>query len=329
MICLRIILLLLYAISNAIAHDITLPYNFGVPFHVSMNIPNIYRPPQATKSKRWQRATELYNQYIVQDLSIPDKPRIPTIIHQIWLGSPLPNECKVLQQTWLTCHPDWLYLFWTDTLPQSFGDKNIQIISPQSFSDVVTFLDNLNPKKGTYIIDIRNLTFSTAPHFKARKNYGEKSDILRYEILFYCGGLYIDTDFECLQPFDVFHYACDFYIGAAHSIDLFSVHNSLIAARPRHPIVNACICAIQLQSPTQNSYTGEAVMARTGPYQLTNHVWAHMSNCQDRTVVFPMTYFHPWIHTARAENTREQIEKWIKPESYGIHHWHVSWLPKS
>lgn len=331
MIFLRILILLLYTLITVCPTlDIILPARFGVPFSESMNIPNMYLPAQATKSKRWQRATELYNQHIVQDLSILDTPRIPTIIHQIWLGSPLPENCKILQKTWLENHPHWLYLFWTDTVPQSFGDDySIPVIAPQSFEEFLNFLHTLNPQNGVYIIDISNLTFSTQHHFKERKNYGEKSDILRYEILFYCGGLYIDTDFECLRPIDVFHYACDFYIGAVYDTERFLVHNSLIAARARHPIINACVCAIQLQTPTQDLHTGEAVMARTGPYQLTNHVWAHMSTCQDRTVVLPMTYFHPWPHTARFQNSREKIEKWIKPESYGIHHWHVSWLPKS
>ena len=34
------------------------------------------------------------------------------------------------------------------------------------------------------------------------KNYGAKSDIARLEILHQIGGLYLDTDFECLKQID-------------------------------------------------------------------------------------------------------------------------------
>lgn len=44
--------------------------------------------------------------------------------------------------------------------------------------------------------------------FDAAKNYGEKSDILRYEILFVYGGVYADVDVECLQPFDALAEVC-------------------------------------------------------------------------------------------------------------------------
>jgi mannosyltransferase OCH1-like enzyme len=38
--------------------------------------------------------------------------------------------------------------------------------------------------------------------FDRASNFGEKSDIWRYEILFRLGGVYVDTDFECVRPFD-------------------------------------------------------------------------------------------------------------------------------
>ena len=37
-----------------------------------------------------------------------------------------------------------------------------------------------------------------------QKILGEKSDIFRYEILYRFGGVYVDTDFECIKPFECF-----------------------------------------------------------------------------------------------------------------------------
>lgn len=33
----------------------------------------------------------------------------------------------------------------------------------------------------------------------------EQSDIFRLDILLHFGGLYVDTDFECVAPFDLLH----------------------------------------------------------------------------------------------------------------------------
>ena len=36
-------------------------------------------------------------------------------------------------------------------------------------------------------------------------NFGEASDILRYGLLLTQGGLYVDTDFECVQSVEALH----------------------------------------------------------------------------------------------------------------------------
>lgn len=310
----QVLLLLFSCIASLNAHEISIPAGFGINIHTSLRA-----------TKYYKHVVSQYDKYIHNALELSSKPRIPTIIHQIWLGSPLPEECQILQKTWFAHHPNWTYFLWTDTLPQTFA-ANVMVFKPRSFSDILTFLHDVAEKGGIFIIDIAGLAFSTRGHFDARSNYGEKSDILRYEILYHCGGLYIDTDFESLKPFDIFHHACDFYAGADYESPYFLVHNSIIGSRAKHPIIDGCMNAIRAQSKHQSSYTGTAVMMRTGPLQLAKHVAQHLSHSSDRTVIFPMTYFHPWPNEYRGANTRAEIEKWIRPESYGIHHWHVSWL---
>ena len=48
----------------------------------------------------------LYNAYIAK-FCMQQPGRIPKIIHQIWLGSPLPERYKQWQRTWTDNHPDW------------------------------------------------------------------------------------------------------------------------------------------------------------------------------------------------------------------------------
>ena len=46
-------------------------------------------------------------------------------------------------------------------------------------------------------------------------NLGQKSDYLRYHILNQFGGIYVDTDFECLKSFDSLSYV-DFLVGVGY-----------------------------------------------------------------------------------------------------------------
>lgn len=46
--------------------------------------------------------------------------------------------------------------------------------------------------------DVKLLILKNQIAYSSAKNWGMKSDILRYEILQKFGGVYIDTDYECL-----------------------------------------------------------------------------------------------------------------------------------
>ena len=63
-----------------------------------------------------------------------------------------------------------------------------------------------------------------------------KSDIARYEIIYRYGGVYIDTDFECLRPLDFLHYIYDFYTGIQPLDSAYlQLGIGILAAAPAHP----------------------------------------------------------------------------------------------
>ena len=102
---------------------------------------------------------------------------IPKIIHQIHLGSKCLSELeKKWQSSWVQHHPDWKYCMWTDKCIET----RLKITHPEILNTCDSF--------------------------------SEKSDILRFEILYQYGGLYIDTDFECLKPIDNLLKQTDFLI---------------------------------------------------------------------------------------------------------------------
>ena len=240
----------------------------------------------------WKLCKDRYDRHILHADPLPTEPRIPKIIHQIQLGNPFPEKYKKIQKTWQTLHPDWVYMLWTDKEVEAFGLTN-------------------------------------KVQYDHARNYGEKSDIARYEILYRIGGLYVDTDFECLQPFDIFHFYCDFYAGlgygncnAKNSVASFAAFNGLIGCKPGHPIMKLII-----EKVGKIRRFGECSLSNTGPYFFGLTCYEGMKSYEGPAVLFPVTYFYPWQGLPTWSRDRSAIESFLKPESYALHHWATSWAP--
>lgn len=300
---------------------------FKPSFHESMCITNKYKVQEAKQDAFWNKIIDLYNKNPFDNP--PEKTYfIPRIIHHIWLGSKLPQISKEYGQTWREKNPGWIHILWTDDI-KNYNDFSL-ILSPSSFDEIVAVLNDNTQPPLSIIINIQNLSFCTRDQYMNSKNFGEKSDILRYEILFHCGGLYTDTDFKCIQSFDSLHKACTFYTGLNYSSRDFCVFNGLMGSTPRHPICKECIENIQGQTLDRPNKEAEKIMARTGPYLLSSIVRRYITKTNDDTIVlFPVSFFYPFPSYARNNNsTLQEIEKkWLRPESLAIHFWHVSWDP--
>lgn len=239
----------------------------------------------------WQFFKPLYDQHIRDNYVYDAQARIPKIIHHIWLGSPLPEKYARYIETWKKHHPTWTFMLWDDAAVAKLGLINLRA-------------------------------------YCAARNYGEKSDILRYEILYRFGGLYVDTDFECLQPFDAVHHSCDFYAGSYPHPGGGSmwVINAIIGSCPGHPILKRCIAGIQ--KPADRSNTGSAaVMDRTGPSYFKRAIIEAINagDAIQKTVIFPVTFFYPLPTVCRNYKNRREIANWMRPESLAVHHWAASW----
>lgn len=193
------------------------------------------------------------------------EPRIPKIIHQIWLGSPVPQQFYPLIETWKTLHPDWEYKLWTDNDIEEFDLTN-------------------------------KLIYAIAP------NYGMKSDIARLEILYRHGGLYIDLDQECLLPHDIFHHITDFYVGIVSPNPSFekSLANGLIGSCKQHPILKQAIDRILYSYRairTIHKQSIEKTLEYTGPFLLSRIVNQYMMQSQEfinsgpLCLVLPKSFF--------------------------------------
>lgn len=267
--------------------DIFVPFPYAMDGHPYMGA------QEACNAKpEWQLIKRLYTTYLIDDLQWLDEVRIPKVVHHIWLGSSLPEKCKILRDTWLLNHPGWKFILWTDKDVEKFGMENKAL-------------------------------------FDASNNWGEKSDIWRYEIIWRYGGLYVDTDFESIKPMDVFHHCVDFYTGIytshAHGKSPAVIMGmGLIGAIPGHPVMRALIDG--LKTAKIDKTNSAAILARTGPYYFTRVVLANAGKTNLRDVILPPMFVYPTPITGRGQTIEDQHKNFMKHSTFANHVWHMSWI---
>lgn len=231
---------------------------------------------------RWAILEEMYtkNFFYLNETSIPI---LPKIIHQIWLGGTIPNKYKQYADTWREFNPEWEYKLWTD-------------------SDVTT-------------MDLPNREL-----YNSMTNYGPKSDLLRYHILNQYGGVYADTDFECLKSFDSLSYL-SFFTGIGYPSKL-ELYPGLIGCVPHHPIMEKLVEEVCKIKTMPNDPTG--VLETISSYFFTRVFLSAVTEYYEGIVAFPPDYFYPFPNQ-RGHQTRNGKD-YIKDCSYAIHYWEVSWL---
>jgi hypothetical protein len=206
--------------------------------------------------------------------------KIPPVIHFIWLGPKhFPPESVENVRTWIVKHPGWTVKFWTDR-PRPAPVTEMQVIDVSSFA------------------------FQTlGRQFHESENWGEKSDILRYEILFQEGGTYVDHDANCLRSFVGLHKAYDFYCGLEAPHEAFvgrniTCGNGVIGARAGHPTIERVIGRIEENwDGLKKKFRGkdphskiEIVMQRTY-IALTHSLEGTMNLPGNMDIVLPSGYF--------------------------------------
>ena len=196
---------------------------------------------------------------------------IPRIIHQVWVGpNPLPQEFVRYRESWRRHHPDWEMRLWTEeNLPTDLVRKEV---------------------------------------YERLRNPAERSDIIRLEVLYRFGGVYVDTDVECLRPIDpLLEEDVDFfagYIGTKHvgpkKLEN-AVNNALIAVEARHPVLERALRELRPVTAYGVDKHG------TGPWFLTELLRDH-----PEVTIHPQELFYP---STDAERER----------AYTIHHDAASW----
>jgi mannosyltransferase OCH1-like enzyme len=236
--------------------------------------------------------------------------KIPQILHFIWLGGTVPTQYQPYQQSWYIYHPSWQVIWWTDH-PEQFTCNHVCT----TFAEVEK---QLKESRKFIVVNAANLDFDNKIFFDKSRNYGEQSDILKWEAVERFGGAYIDIDFQALAPLDDLHYAYDFYTGIQPmDTNLVQLGAALFAAVPHHPIMRACVEGIK------NNQKEQQIVVKTGPIHFTRcFIRTIQKETCGITVALPASYLYPCNYEQRG--TQEQL--WRKPESLAVHHWAGSWL---
>jgi len=238
----------------------------------------------------WKLLEDNYNRYYL-NYKGDKSPVIPQNIHFIWLGSPFPQQYERLKDTWVKQHPGWNIKVWSDKDAEEFGLIN-------------------------------KMKYDNFP------NYGVKSDILRYEILYKYGGIYIDTDFECFQSFDDLLYL-DFFAGTGWNAWPV-VFNGIMASSVNNKYLGLIIESIYKER-LGNDYNMEQILDFTGCNFITPLYIEYCKIEKDKSVIFPNHFFYPMPATIRGEvredneKNRKRIYSYIRPNTYCAHLWYCSW----
>lgn len=255
---------------------------------------------------------QLYEKNRLERVSVQNDFKIPRYIHIIWLGGVLPQEYERYVKSWIDFHPNWTIVLWVDK-PASYACDAIL----HSFEEFEQYVNMENPAGKKIVVDVKQLSFDNRVFYNQARNYGEKSDILKWQVVYQFGGVYVDVDCECLKPLDELHRIYDFYTGI-QPLDTNRVQlgAALFAAIPEHPILKHCVETIK------DDHKEIAIIAKTGPLHFTKSFFLVAGKTKTLDIAFPASFFYPCGYDQRG--TEKSV--WLCPESFAVHHWAGSWL---
>ena len=217
-----------------------------------------------------------------QEEQVKELQKIPKRIHQIWIGNKkIPKKYLRWSKTWKKYNPEWEYKLWTNKELNEIYMKNRSI-------------------------------------YESTDNIGFKSDIARYEILYKYGGIYIDTDFECLRkiPDKFLHYDFISCIGFNYNPVIL---NGFLMASPKSNFIKELINSIYIP---QNTSAPMSIIDSSGPHKLTQIYFRNFN--AGKYLILPSNYCYPY--PSFLINSAVPIKDEIMKETFAIHHWEMSWM---
>jgi glycosyltransferase involved in cell wall biosynthesis len=195
------------------------------------------------------------------------KKTIPKIIHQLWIG-PKPRP-SVFMDTWKNMHPDMEYICWNE---EEIEKRDLKLECLNKINDMVEI--------------------------------NGKADIIRWEILYKYGGVFLDADSICIESIDDHLLKQSAFAGFENEL----VRKGLVATGtmgfyPNHPLCREAIDWI-LKNEISVEKTGMRAWQTVGPGMITRL----MSSGKFKDVtIFPSFYFLPMHFTGNIYNGHGKV----------------------
>jgi hypothetical protein len=195
--------------------------------------------------------------------------RIPRVIHRAWLGErPMGEREQRFGETLARHHPGWEMRLWTDD-------------------------------------DLAALDIGPGERARAR-SASELSNVVRYEVLRRLGGVYFDTDFECLRDLTPLLRGVKAFAALE---DPGRVATGALGCVPGHPaFARAAMLARQTLGTGVNSADAN------GPLLMTL-----ILEQEPGVTVLGAEHFYPY----RWDEPERRGQHF--PDAYAVHHWAASW----
>lgn len=206
---------------------------------------------------------------------------VPRVIHRLWIGGPEPEWLRGFAATWE--RPGWTLRRW--------GKSDLAELFP-----------------------LRNQWVYDEAERLAPNHVGQlRSDVLRFEILHRFGGVWVDTDFECLRSFD--ELTAGLACFAAWEAEGRWIAGGFMGAVAAHPFIDQLIDGLEA---SVRSHPGERPARTTGPQYITRTYRA----AGGQIAILPERLFYPfgWAEVGEIQpGTFDPAERW--PGAVAVHWW--------
>jgi mannosyltransferase OCH1-like enzyme len=185
--------------------------------------------------------------------------------------------------SWKRFHPDWKSILWTNNnvtdLPFSVIFDEIRLINDVKIMNICAYQD--------------------------AQTWAGRSNVVRLEVIYRYGGVYLDTDFLCHKPIDNIIAGLDYFTVEQ---DEEFVNNAIFGAVAGHPFISDLISSLQrVRKDTKHCFE-----IATGP-----HLFTEQLKRVEEQIILPSHFFYPISY--KGYYSQKDYE------SYATHMWAYSW----
>jgi inositol phosphorylceramide mannosyltransferase catalytic subunit len=227
--------------------------------------------------------------------------KIPRILHQTWKDDNIPEDFRKMAASWRKMHADWEYRFWTDETNRDFIRQHFPY-----------FLE----KYDSYPTNIQRV------------------DAVRYFVLYKCGGIYVDMDFECLANITPLIGNSECVFGKEPSEHCLIHQKSIIISNAFMGAAPGCHFLGLLCTELENDHhitdhPNDNILETTGPFMLSRLYNSYEKKDRisllDADLIYPLTKedLSGWNEGMEDHMIQDKLKL-----AYGIHHYAGTWWKK-